>query len=93
VRYDGTYLYVATYRGLAEDRGEIRILRTEPASASATQVSSIPLPESTLGVMGMYVTDGRLFLVTAEPFFGGYDGIGGAGHRRLGAHETHGPGV
>jgi hypothetical protein len=92
VRYDGTHLFVADYRGAGQDRGDIRILRTDPANATATQVGSIPLGESALGVMGMYVADGYLFLVTPEAYFVGEYGDW-AGRRRLGAHETHRPGV
>ena len=77
VRYDGTHLFVADYRGSGQNRADIRILRTDPASATATQVGSIPLGDSTLGVMGMYVADGHLFLVTSEAYFGENGGYWG----------------
>ena len=77
VRYDGTHLFVADYRGSGRDRGDIRILRTDPANASATQVGSIPIGNSAIGVMGMYVADGYLFLVTPEAYFGEYGGYWG----------------
>ena len=77
VRYDGTHLFVADYRGAGLNRGDIRILRTDPANATATQVGSIPLGDSALGVMGMYVADGHLFLVTSEAYFGEYGGYWG----------------
>ncbi len=93
VRYDGTHLFVApTYTGSGQDRGDIRILRTDTANATATPVGSIPLGNSALGVMGMYVEDGHLLLLTAEAYFGEYGDILDGPHH-LGAHETHGPGV
>jgi hypothetical protein len=70
VRYDGTHLFVAPTYMTSNDRGDIRILRTDPANATATLVGAIPLGNAALGVMGMYVEDGHLMLITAEAYFG-----------------------
>ena len=76
VRYDGTYLFVApSYTGIGEDRGNLRILRTDPANATATPVGSIQLDNAEMGVVGMYVVDERLFLVTSEAYYGQYGGV------------------
>jgi len=75
VRFDGSHLYVATeFSGLPELGDAIRILRTDRAGARATEVSRIPLDPGQM-TMGMYVADGRLFLVSSEAFFGPYGGI------------------
>lgn len=72
VRYDGTTLFVApAHDGLSPDQTVIRVLRTDPASATAAQIASIPL-DSSQSVLGMYVANGRLFLVTSEAYFGPY---------------------
>src|SRR5688572_11410798 len=61
-RYDGRYLYVApSLSGLPPPEAVIRILRTDPAGATATQVGSIPIDASQT-VVGMYVANDRLFL-------------------------------
>jgi Beta propeller domain len=78
VRYDGTYLYIAPTSVWSTVAGAIRILRTDPASATATEVASIPLDadqESPRMVMGMYVADGRLFLMTTDAYFGPYGDV------------------
>jgi hypothetical protein len=78
VRYDGTHLYIAPTSVWSTAPGAIRILRTDPASASATEVGSIPLDaleDSPRMVMGMYVADGRLFLITTEAYFGPYGDV------------------
>ncbi len=78
VRYDGTYLYIAPTSIWSTAPGAIRILRTDPASATATEVGSIPFDagqESLRAVMGMYVADGRLFLLTTEAYFGPYGDV------------------
>ncbi|HVQ14149.1 MAG TPA: beta-propeller domain-containing protein [Vicinamibacterales bacterium] len=75
VRYDGTHLFVAPPQsGSSPADSVIRILRTDPASATATQVGTIPIDSSQI-VTGMYVANGRLFLVTSEVFAGPNDGI------------------
>ena len=85
VRYDGTHLYVAPRRYfsccfLADDGAEtsgdpaqpsIRILATDPAAASATLASEIPL-EDNVSVQGMYVAGERMFALTAEAMYGTY---------------------
>ena len=78
VRYDGTHLYIAPTSVWSTAPASIRILRTDPASATATEVGSIPidaLEESARIVMGMYVANGRLFLVTTEAYFGPYGDV------------------
>ena len=78
VRYDGTYLYIAPTSVWSTVAGAIRILRTDPASATAAEVGSIPLDadqESPRMVMGMYVADDRLFLMTTEAYFGPYGDV------------------
>jgi uncharacterized secreted protein with C-terminal beta-propeller domain len=74
VRYDGTHLYIAPSPfGHFETAPAIRILRTDPASGGATQVSSIPV-EGNQQVQGLYVANGRLVMVTSEvnySLFGG----------------------
>ncbi len=49
----------------------IRMLETDPASASATLAGTIPLDEG-VSVQGMYVDGNRLFALTAELFYGSY---------------------
>ncbi len=49
----------------------IRILATDPTSASATEAGTIPL-EDGVSVQGMYVDANRLFALTAEFFYGTY---------------------
>ncbi len=74
VRYDGTHLYVAPTFVFPSVDAAIRILRTDAASATAVEVSSITL-EGQQSVLGMYVADGHLFLVTSEAYFGPYGDI------------------
>jgi hypothetical protein len=75
VRYDGTHLFVApAYSGSSPADSVIRILRTDPSGATATQVGTIPL-DSAQGVQGMYVANDRLFLVTSDIYFGPFGGI------------------
>lgn len=72
VRYDGRHLYVApTLSGLPPADAIIRILRTDPASATATPVGSIAI-DTTQAVVGMYVANGRLMLVSTEAYYGPY---------------------
>ena len=52
----------------------IRILLTDPASASATVAGTIPLEEN-VSVQGMYVDGDRLFALTATAYFGSYGGL------------------
>ena len=49
----------------------IRMLETDPASASATLAGTIPLGEN-VSIQGMYVDGNRLFALTAELFLGTY---------------------
>jgi len=49
--------------------GSIRILATDPANASATLASEIPL-EQGISVQGMYIETDRMFALTAEQFYG-----------------------
>ena len=49
----------------------IRILATDPAGGTASEVGSIPL-EQGISVQGMYKEQDRLFALTAESFYGGY---------------------
>ena len=49
----------------------IRILATDPGSASAAVAGTIPLEED-VSVQGMYVDADRLFALTAELFYGTY---------------------
>jgi hypothetical protein len=49
----------------------IRMLATDPASASATLAGTIPLDEG-VSIQGMYVDGNRLFALTAELFYGTY---------------------
>ncbi len=49
----------------------IRILATDPASASAPLAGTIPL-EDGISVQGMYIEGDRLFALTAEAFYGQY---------------------
>jgi uncharacterized secreted protein with C-terminal beta-propeller domain len=85
VRYDGTTMYIAPQRivrccflnPLASSSGgdstpktpAIRILRTDPVNARASQIASIPLEEGE-SVQGLYVTGSRAFALTSEAFFG-----------------------
>jgi beta propeller domain-containing protein len=72
VRYDGNHLFIAPKQfGLPASETAIRILRTDPASATAAQVGSIPL-DSSQNILGMYVADERMFLVTSDAYFGPY---------------------
>ncbi len=68
-RYDGQHLFVATWGAGTVASQEIRILRTDPGTATATQVGSIAIGTSDQ-LQGMYVADGRLLLVTSEAYFG-----------------------
>ncbi|HEY6123471.1 MAG TPA: beta-propeller domain-containing protein [Steroidobacteraceae bacterium] len=74
-RYDGAYLYIAPtpYANNQVPRS-IRILRTDPATGGATQVSSIPI-ESELAVQGLYVADGRLVMLTSGANYHSFGGI------------------
>ena len=75
VRYDGAHLYIApTPFSDARLPRAIRILRTDPATGTATQVSSIPI-EDHLPVQGLYVADGRLVMVTSGANFRHFGGI------------------
>ena len=49
----------------------IRMLETDPVSASATLAGTIPLDEG-VSIQGMYVDGNRLFALTAELFYGTY---------------------
>lgn len=49
----------------------IRILETDPSSASATLAGTIPLEEN-VSVQGMYVDGNHLFALTAEAIYGSY---------------------
>ena len=75
VRYDGAHLYIAptSFSDGVSPRA-IRILRTDPASGGATQVSSIPI-EGRLQVQGIYVANGRLVMVTSGANFSPFGGI------------------
>lgn len=68
-RYDGQHLFVASWSAGTVASQEIRILRTDPATATATQVGAIPLGTAEQ-LQGMYVANGRLLLVTSEVYFG-----------------------
>lgn len=71
-RYDGTHLYVAPAPWAnTQVARAIRILRTDPASGAATQVSSIPI-EGDQQVQGLYVANGRLVMLTSEANFTPY---------------------
>ncbi|MCB1888781.1 MAG: beta-propeller domain-containing protein [Rhodocyclaceae bacterium] len=90
VRYDGEHLYIAPQRFVSccfvvdallppepPDTGgsrAIRILRTDPATASAAEVGSIPL-EDGVSVQGLYVAGARLFALTGAAFYGSYGGF------------------
>ncbi|HEX5163042.1 MAG TPA: beta-propeller domain-containing protein [Steroidobacteraceae bacterium] len=76
VRFDGSYLYVGPPYFDGPDLDGIRILRTDLSGATATEVARIPVDDDVYGVAGMYVSDGRLFLVTTEAYFGNF-GRGG----------------
>jgi uncharacterized secreted protein with C-terminal beta-propeller domain len=52
----------------------IRILRTDPVTATARSVGSIPL-ENNVSVQGLYVTGGRAVALTSEAYFGSYGGF------------------
>ena len=74
-RYDGRHLYVApTLTGLSPPEAVIRILRTDPTSATATQVGSIPI-DSSQTVVGMYVAEYRLLLVSTEAYYGPFGDV------------------
>lgn len=49
----------------------IRVLETDPANATATALSEIPL-EETESVQGLYLAGDRLTAITTETFFGGF---------------------
>jgi hypothetical protein len=68
-RYDGQYLYVATWSFGVVAAPEIRILRTDPTTATATPVGLIALDPSQY-VQGMYVENGRLLVVSTEAYMG-----------------------
>jgi uncharacterized secreted protein with C-terminal beta-propeller domain len=71
-RYDGSHLYVApTPWANTQVPRAIRILRTDPAGGTATQVSSIPI-EGNQQVQGLYVANGRLVMLTSEANFSPY---------------------
>lgn len=87
VRYDGEHLYVAPRRfvhccflaassdgasnsGNPPDRS-IRILATDPATAGASESSTIPL-EDGISIQGMYTTDNDLFALTAASYYGSF---------------------
>jgi len=74
-RFDGAYLYIAPPYWDGPHLADIRILRTNPAGATATEVATIPVEDEVHGVGGMYVSGGRLFLLTTEAYFGNYGGI------------------
>jgi uncharacterized secreted protein with C-terminal beta-propeller domain len=87
VRYDGTTMYIAPQRvvrccfvsPLASSSGgdstssarAIRILRTDPVNARASQIATIPLEQGE-SVQGLYVTGNRAFALTSEAFFGAF---------------------
>jgi hypothetical protein len=74
-RYDGTHLYVApTPWANTQLARAIRILRTDPADGTATQVSSIPI-EGDQQVQGLYVANGRLVMLTSEANFMPYGDV------------------
>jgi len=74
VRYDGTHLYIAPTAIGSQSARSIRILRTDPASGTATQVSSIPV-DSDQQVQGIYVANGRLVMLTSEAHFRPYGDV------------------
>ena len=66
VRYDGTHLYVGPFAWAdAQAARAIRILRTDPAAGTATQVGSIPV-DANLQLHGFYVANGRLVMFTSQ---------------------------
>jgi hypothetical protein len=66
VRYDGTHLYVAPSRfAVAGTTAPLRILRTDAAAGSATEISTIAIGADKQ-VMGIYVADGRLVMFSSE---------------------------
>lgn len=87
VRYDGNHLYIAPRRfanccffaagdgavstGDPAEADSIRILSTDPSSATAETVGSIEL-DADLSVQGMYVEGDRLFALTAQSVYGTY---------------------
>jgi len=76
-RYDGEYLYVAPRAVSAAEPGAVRILRTN-AAGTAAEVSSIPIPapnDAYQTVLGMYVAENRLVLMTSEHFFSTYGDV------------------
>lgn len=75
-RFDGTYLYIAPPYWDGPHLADIRILRTNAADATAAEVARIPVEDEVHGVAGMYVSNGRLFLMTTEAYFGNYGGPG-----------------
>ncbi|HEU4780482.1 MAG TPA: beta-propeller domain-containing protein [Steroidobacteraceae bacterium] len=74
-RYDGTHLYVAPtpFANTLLPRA-IRILRTDPLSGAATQVSSIPI-EGDQQVQGLYVANGRMVMLTSGANYSPYGGV------------------
>jgi hypothetical protein len=87
VRYDGVHLYIAPQRHMSccfvadplasvappplPAPRAIRILKTDPVNATATQVGSIAL-ESGVSVQGLYVTGDRAVALTSEAYFGSF---------------------
>jgi uncharacterized secreted protein with C-terminal beta-propeller domain len=66
VRYDGTHLYVAPSRfAVAGTAAPLRILRTDAVAGSATEISTIAI-DADKQVMGIYVADGRLVMLSSE---------------------------
>jgi uncharacterized secreted protein with C-terminal beta-propeller domain len=65
VRYDGVHLYIAPSHA---SPGAIRIVRTNAAIGTATEVSTIPVPEREF-VQGMYAANGRLLVLSSEAYF------------------------
>ena len=70
VRYDGTHLYIAPSPMAGPNEPHVlRILRTDVANGSATQVSSIPV-EADQNVLGIYAANARLVMLTGNSNFG-----------------------
>lgn len=86
VKYDGDYLFIAPMRRfypccfLADQalpiatppaQSSIRILETDPATAGATEVGTIPLADD-ISVQGLYRSADRLIAMTSRSFYGSY---------------------
>jgi uncharacterized secreted protein with C-terminal beta-propeller domain len=86
VKYDGEFLFIAPMRRffpccfLADQalpasappaQSSIRILATDPATAGATEVSTIPLADD-ISVQGLYRSADRLIAMTSRSFYGSY---------------------